>query len=117
MASIPLPPGDDASDFNHKAFLTLFNLALGGFFREIKTRGTHKIPPAGTPVIFVVAPHANQFVDPIMLLTTCGRKVGFLVAAKSMRKSYISFFGSRLGASEYRVFAYPLRNSNDLPGR
>lgn len=36
-----------------------FSLVLDTFFREIKPRGSHKIPNDG-PVIFVAAPHANQ---------------------------------------------------------
>lgn len=66
----------------------LFTIALGSFFREIKTRGSHKIPSEG-PVLFVVAPHANQFVDPLMVITSCGREVGFLIAKKSMRLVWI----------------------------
>jgi 1-acyl-sn-glycerol-3-phosphate acyltransferase len=37
----------------------IFNLMIDIFFREVKTRGAHKIPKEG-PVIFVAAPHANQ---------------------------------------------------------
>lgn len=48
--------------------------------------------PRKGPVIFAVAPHANQFVDPMMLLVTCGRKVGFLTAKKSMDKFWIGMF-------------------------
>lgn len=39
--------------------LWIFNLMLDIFFREVRPRGAHKIPKEG-PVIFVVAPHANQ---------------------------------------------------------
>ena len=55
-----------------------FRFVLNVFFREIKIRGSWKIPVSG-PVLFAVAPHANQFVDPMMLLVTCGRPVGFLI--------------------------------------
>ncbi|RCH96056.1 Glycerol-3-phosphate/dihydroxyacetone phosphate acyltransferase [Rhizopus azygosporus] len=37
----------------------LFNIMLDVFFREIRPRGSHKIPKEG-PLIFVAAPHANQ---------------------------------------------------------
>ncbi|CAG8767513.1 16466_t:CDS:1, partial [Dentiscutata heterogama] len=36
-----------------------FSIVLDVFFREIKPRGSHKVPRDG-PVIFVAAPHANQ---------------------------------------------------------
>jgi glycerol-3-phosphate O-acyltransferase/dihydroxyacetone phosphate acyltransferase len=39
--------------------VVFFSVILDQFFREIKSRGSHKIPTEG-PVIFVVAPHANQ---------------------------------------------------------
>jgi 1-acyl-sn-glycerol-3-phosphate acyltransferase len=41
--------------------LWLFNLMLDIFFREVRPRGSHRIPKDG-PVIFVVAPHANQVI-------------------------------------------------------
>jgi 1-acyl-sn-glycerol-3-phosphate acyltransferase len=37
----------------------LFNFIISLFFREVRPRGSHRIPKTG-PVIFVVAPHANQ---------------------------------------------------------
>ena len=36
-------------------------------FSEIRPRGAFKIPREG-PVIFVAAPHHNQFVDPVLLM-------------------------------------------------
>lgn len=39
--------------------LWIFILVLEIFFREIRPRGAHRVPKQG-PVIFVVAPHANQ---------------------------------------------------------
>ena len=45
--------------------------------------------PQNEAVIFAVAPHANQFIDPMMVTTTCGRKIGFLAAKKSVDKPVI----------------------------
>lgn len=39
--------------------VVFLNFILNLFFREIRPRGSHRIPKEG-PVIFVVAPHANQ---------------------------------------------------------
>jgi hypothetical protein len=68
------------------------------FFREIKSVGTEKLPRDG-PLILVCAPHSNQFVDPAVVLYllptdfyTRGRRVGFLVAAKSWRRRVVGFF-------------------------
>lgn len=58
------------------------------FFREIRPRGAFRIPKSG-PCIFVAAPHANQFVDPIILMgqvkKETNKRVSFLIAEKSMK--------------------------------
>jgi glycerol-3-phosphate O-acyltransferase/dihydroxyacetone phosphate acyltransferase len=57
------------------------------FFREIHPRGAWKVPKTG-PVLFVAAPHANQFVDGAVLQRTirqeAGRRVSQLIAQKSV---------------------------------
>ena len=73
----------------------LFRLATNIFFREILKRGSHQIPKHG-PIIFVSAPHANQFVDPLVIMQTCPRPLRFLMAASSMRKGVPGFFGHLL---------------------
>ncbi|KAJ3270588.1 hypothetical protein HDV01_007684 [Terramyces sp. JEL0728] len=65
-------------------------MVLSLFFKEIRVRGDSNIPSG--PVLFAVAPHANQFIDPVMLFTTCGRQVGFLAAKKSMDLFWIGLF-------------------------
>ncbi|KAF9451058.1 glycerol-3-phosphate O-acyltransferase [Macrolepiota fuliginosa MF-IS2] len=65
------------------------------FFREIRPRGAFNIPRDG-PVIFVGAPHNNQFLDPLLLslevYRETHRQVQFLTAAKSMDRKWIGFF-------------------------
>ncbi|KAF5358270.1 hypothetical protein D9756_001598 [Leucocoprinus leucothites] len=65
------------------------------FFREIRPRGAFNIPRDG-PVIFVGAPHNNQFLDPLLLslevYRETHRQVQFLTAAKSMDRQWIGFF-------------------------
>ena len=51
------------------------------FFSELGSRGTSKVPEGG-PVILAIAPHANQFVDPIVVMRAFKRPVHFLIAAK-----------------------------------
>ncbi|KAI9033557.1 hypothetical protein CLU79DRAFT_724298 [Phycomyces nitens] len=77
--------------------LWLFNLMIDIFFREVRPRGSHKIPQQG-PVIFVVAPHANQFVDPIILMRECKRRVSFLIAEKSMHQKGVGTFARMVNA-------------------
>ncbi|PHZ13219.1 glycerol-3-phosphate/dihydroxyacetone phosphate dual substrate-specific sn-1 acyltransferase [Rhizopus microsporus ATCC 52813] len=84
----------------------LFNIMLDVFFREIRPRGSHKIPKEG-PLIFVAAPHANQFVDPLIVMRECHRRVSFLIAAKSMRQKAIRFFANM-------VHAIPVERPQDL---
>ncbi|KAJ3214891.1 hypothetical protein HDU67_001093 [Dinochytrium kinnereticum] len=106
----------------------IFSTALDIFFRDITQRGAHKIPEKG-PVIFVCAPHANQFVDPLVLIKHAGRQVGFLAAKKSMDKFWIGLFARSVGsipvvrpqdlakAGEGRVYlADPVNNPLILSG-
>ncbi|KAI0818588.1 glycerol-3-phosphate O-acyltransferase [Irpex lacteus] len=71
------------------------------FFREIRPRGAFNIPRDG-PVIFVAAPHHNQFLDPLLLALQVyretRRQVSFLIAAKSMKRRAIGFFASLMGS-------------------
>ncbi|KAJ7219240.1 glycerol-3-phosphate O-acyltransferase [Mycena pura] len=65
------------------------------FFREVRPRGAFNIPRDG-PVIFVGAPHNNQFLDPLLLSLEVYREsqrpVQFLAAAKSMERKAVGFF-------------------------
>ncbi|EGV64199.1 Glycerol-3-phosphate/dihydroxyacetone phosphate acyltransferase [Yamadazyma tenuis] len=76
----------------YDSLLWVLNVTFDCFFREIRSRGAFKIPSTG-PVIFVGAPHANQFVDPVILMNlvkkVSGRRVSFLIAAKSYRLKII----------------------------
>ncbi|KAJ1726862.1 Glycerol-3-phosphate/dihydroxyacetone phosphate acyltransferase [Coemansia biformis] len=73
-------------------FRAFWTRVVGLFFREIAERNAHLIPKTG-PVMFVVAPHHNQFVDPVILLMHAMRRVYFLAAAVSMRRKFIGFYG------------------------
>ena len=75
-------------------FLWVFTIIVDLFFREIHPRSTWRIPRKG-PIIFVAAPHANQFVDPLLLMRTvrhdARRRIAFLIAEKSMRRKFVGF--------------------------
>jgi len=55
------------------------------FFREIRPRGAFNIPREGA-VLFICGPHANQFLDPLLLFSEvrkeAHRRVAVLIAAK-----------------------------------
>jgi len=82
-------------------FLWIFNIVIDLFFREIHPRSTWRIPKHG-PVIFVAAPHANQFIDPLILMRTvrqdAKRRIAILIAAKSMQRKFIGFGASLVNA-------------------
>ncbi|GAB7333592.1 hypothetical protein MBLNU13_g05162t1 [Cladosporium sp. NU13] len=82
-------------------FLWVFTIVVDLFFREIHPRSTWRIPKKG-PVLFVAAPHANQFVDPLILMRTvrqdARRRIAFLIAEKSTRRKFVGFASSLVGA-------------------
>lgn len=53
-------------------------------------------------MIFVAAPHANQFIDPLILMRVvrqdAHRRIAFLVAEKSMRRKFIGWGASLVGS-------------------
>ncbi|KAK9453921.1 hypothetical protein V1511DRAFT_461738 [Dipodascopsis uninucleata] len=87
-----------------------FSVSFDIFFREIRPRGAYRIPRHG-PVIFVGAPHANQFVDPMLLMrqirAEAGRRISFLIAEKSMRVPIV-------GSLARAVSAIPVIRVQDL---
>ncbi|KAK4554696.1 Glycerol-3-phosphate/dihydroxyacetone phosphate acyltransferase [Recurvomyces mirabilis] len=85
----------------YDVFLWVFNIVVDLFFREIHPRSTWRIPKTG-PIIFVAAPHANQFIDPLILMRTvrqdAKRRISILTAEKSMRRAFIGRAASLVGA-------------------
>lgn len=80
--------------FVYDVILYLLSNIFDCFFREIRSRGGYKVPKQG-PIIFVAAPHANQFVDPVILMgqvrKAVNKRVSFLVAEKSLRRKAVGF--------------------------
>lgn len=71
------------------------------FFREVHPRGAWKVPRQG-PIILVAAPHANQFVDSLILMrmlkTYIRRRISYLIAAKSTKRKFIGTLSTAIGA-------------------
>jgi len=89
------------NDLVYDLFLWIFNVVVDLFFREIHPRSSWRVPKKG-PVIFVAAPHANQFVDPLLLMRVvrhdAKRRIAFLVAEKSMRRAFIGTAAGLVGS-------------------
>jgi glycerol-3-phosphate O-acyltransferase/dihydroxyacetone phosphate acyltransferase len=81
----------------YDSVLAILSFAISIFFREVRARGSQNVPPYG-PVIFVVAPHHNQFVDPILLMKTAKRRIGLLAAQKSMERRLVGGFAKAIGS-------------------
>lgn len=79
----------------YEAALVFWRMVTQIFFREIRPRGAFHIPHKG-PIIFVGAPHHNQFLDPLLLSLEVYREthrhVQFLTAAKSLKRKAVGFF-------------------------
>ncbi|OCK82310.1 glycerol-3-phosphate O-acyltransferase [Lepidopterella palustris CBS 459.81] len=85
----------------YDGLLWLFSILVDLFFREVHPRSSWKIPKTG-PVLFVCAPHANQFVDPLILMSVvrkeAERRIHFLIAEKSMKRRFIGWAARRAGS-------------------
>ncbi|KAJ7917102.1 hypothetical protein B0H13DRAFT_1608668 [Mycena leptocephala] len=82
------------SDLSYASVMLFWRMITQIFFREIRARGSFNIPKDG-PVIFVGAPHNNQFLDMLLGLEVykeSRRRVQFLVAAASMQRAFIGFW-------------------------
>lgn len=85
---------DDGMPWLYDFVVWVFTVIFDLFFRQITPRGSYRIPKKGA-VIFVAAPHANQFVDPMLLMQqvrySSGRRISFLVAETSLKRPFIGF--------------------------
>jgi glycerol-3-phosphate O-acyltransferase/dihydroxyacetone phosphate acyltransferase len=78
------------------AVKVFFHSILSIFFSDVQVVGKENIPNYG-PVIFT-SNHANQFIDAIMIMCTCQRKISYLVADKSWNRAIIGHLAWAMGA-------------------
>ncbi|CAG8532813.1 21595_t:CDS:2 [Cetraspora pellucida] len=64
--------------------LLFFRFILNIFFREIKSRGSYNIPKEG-PVIIIGAPHANMFIDGLLLMRYVKRPMSLMIAQNAIK--------------------------------
>ena len=90
-----------SANFVYDAFLWVFSIIIDLFFREIHPRSTWKVPQKG-PLLLVAAPHANQFVDPLILMRVLRmeshRRVCWLIAEKSTKRPFVGWGASKFNA-------------------
>ncbi|TCD69724.1 hypothetical protein EIP91_006491 [Steccherinum ochraceum] len=97
----PARPLSSSAVITYDAALVFWRTVTNIFFREVRPRGAFNIPRDG-PVIFVAAPHHNQFLDPLLLALEVHRetrrRVQTLIAAKSMKRKAVGFFAGLMAS-------------------
>jgi glycerol-3-phosphate O-acyltransferase/dihydroxyacetone phosphate acyltransferase len=83
------------SELTYYGMRVFFMCIMSIFFTKIDVIGHSNIPRDG-PAIFT-GNHANQFVDAMQVLTSCGHRVGFLIARKSWNHPVVGFFARAMG--------------------
>lgn len=87
-------------NWKYDLFLYSVGNIVDMFFREVVPRGAWRVPQSG-PVLFVAAPHANQFVDALILQRTlrneANRRVSLLIAQKSVH-GFIGWGSRQVGS-------------------
>ncbi|KAI6781025.1 putative acyltransferase -like protein [Emericellopsis cladophorae] len=87
-------------NWKYDLFLYIIGNLVDTFFREVVPRGSWRVPQSG-PVLFVAAPHANQFVDALLLQRVlrqeANRRVSLLIAQKSVH-GFIGWGSRQVGA-------------------
>ncbi|CAK4919313.1 unnamed protein product [Aphanomyces euteiches] len=86
---------NNLSDVMYFCVRIFLNSVLSIFFKSIEIVGKDNVPMDG-PVIFT-GNHMNQFVDGIVVMMNSFRKVGFLVAEKSMKLPVIGHIARSMG--------------------
>ena len=84
------------NELKHWLLKLYFQMIIYIFYREVDVIGEENIPQ-DRPIIFC-GNHQNQFVDALMLYTSAPRKVGFIIAAKSMKRQIVGSFARFLEA-------------------
>ncbi|KAI8983539.1 hypothetical protein BDB01DRAFT_128421 [Pilobolus umbonatus] len=111
----------------HYGFKGIFTVISHIFFREIKTTDAHLVPSSG-PCIFIVGPHANQFIDGVVIHSINPRLTHTLMADVSYQKPLIGHIGKILNAipvvrpqdiineGSGRIFYDPINDPNMIRG-
>ncbi len=91
----------------YRALTWLLTLIARAFFREVEVVGLENVPAKG-PVIFA-GNHPNSLLDPVLIITTCGRRVSFAAKDTLFKSRLLKLVLDGLGA-------VPLARRDDHPG-
>ncbi len=70
-------------DWVRRALVAFFTIVRRVFFRRVDVVGLHRLPRHGT---VLVGNHPNSLVDPVLIVTTCGRRLSFAAKDVLFRK-------------------------------
>ncbi|KAI9019072.1 hypothetical protein DFJ74DRAFT_675968 [Hyaloraphidium curvatum] len=100
--------GEDAG---FKLIQAFARTVVASNFSQVSIRGQYRVPQDG-PLVVCVAPHANQFVDPLMVFATMPRPVSFVAARVTCDRLW-------LGRLCLLARAIPVRRAQDYrkPGQ
>lgn len=84
----------------YRILRAVLRLVAGVFFRQVEVVGGEHVPPTG-PVIFA-GNHPNSLIDPVLILTTCGRRVHFVAQDMLFRSRLLRPILGALGAVPVR---------------
>ena len=87
----------------YQAVILFFRLILTIFFRTIlciqsPLATEQKCFQEGFPAILAIGLHANQFVDPLIVILNSMRKISMLMAKTSTERKFVNFFARILEA-------------------
>ena len=82
------------ASYLYSSVKVLWKVVTSRYFRQINVIGKENIPKEG-PII-VCCNHANQFVDPMLIISNCTRPLSFCMAASSYSKPVIGYFAKKL---------------------
>lgn len=91
----------------YRLLVTFLGLVTRVFFRTIEVVGGEHVPREG-PVVFV-GNHPNSLIDPVLVITTCGRRVNF--AAKDTL-----FANPMMRGVLWAIGAVPIKRRQDHDG-
>ncbi|HTJ80197.1 MAG TPA: lysophospholipid acyltransferase family protein [Polyangiaceae bacterium] len=91
----------------YRALTWLLRIIAGAFFRQVEVVGLENVPTDG-PVLFA-GNHPNSLLDPVLIITTCGRRVSFAAKDTLWKSRLLRFVLDGLGA-------VPIARRDDHPG-
>jgi 1-acyl-sn-glycerol-3-phosphate acyltransferase len=94
------------SDWVRRGLVAFFTVVRRVFFHRVDVAGLHRLPKGGT---ILVGNHPNSLIDPVLIVTTCGRPLSF--AAKD-----VLFNKPLLGPIIKAGGGVPLRRRQDHEG-